>query len=47
MSPFFYFSFLQTGYFKILRGKDECGIESGIVAGMPKIANEAPKNVLL
>ena len=44
--PFFYFSFLQTGYFKILRGKDECGIESGIVAGMPKIADEAPKNVL-
>ena len=24
------------GYFWILRGKDECGIESGIVAGMPK-----------
>jgi len=23
-----------TGYFKILRGKDECGIEQGIVAGM-------------
>jgi cathepsin B len=24
------------GYFKILRGKDECGIEDGIVAGIPK-----------
>lgn len=36
----------DKGYFKILRGKDECGIESGIVAGMPKIADEAPKNVL-
>jgi len=24
------------GYFKILKGSDECGIESGIVAGMPK-----------
>ncbi|RMX42741.1 hypothetical protein pdam_00014169 [Pocillopora damicornis] len=37
----------KSGYFKILRGKDECGIESGIVAGMPKIADEAPMNVLL
>ena len=26
----------NNGYFKILRGKDECGIESGIAAGMPK-----------
>ncbi|XP_067941372.1 cathepsin B-like [Watersipora subatra] len=26
----------NKGYFKILRGKDECGIESGIAAGMPK-----------
>lgn len=26
----------DKGYFKILRGRDECGIESGIVAGMPK-----------
>lgn len=25
------------GYFKILRGVDECGIESSIVAGMPKV----------
>jgi len=24
------------GYFKILRGSDECGIESGVVAGLPK-----------
>lgn len=27
----------DKGFFKILRGSDECGIESGIVAGIPKI----------
>jgi len=27
----------DKGYFKILRGSDECGIESGIVAGLPKL----------
>ncbi|KAL3278272.1 hypothetical protein HHI36_013607 [Cryptolaemus montrouzieri] len=27
----------DKGYFKILRGKDECGIEDDIVAGIPKI----------
>lgn len=27
----------DKGTFKILRGKDECGIESGIVAGTPKL----------
>jgi len=26
----------ENGYFKIIRGRDECGIESGIVAGMAK-----------
>lgn len=26
----------NMGFFKILRGSDECGIESGIVAGLPK-----------
>jgi len=26
----------DQGYFKILRGNDECGIEDGIVAGIPK-----------
>ncbi|VDN04561.1 unnamed protein product [Thelazia callipaeda] len=26
----------ENGYFRILRGIDECGIESGIVAGIPK-----------
>jgi len=26
----------QQGFFLMLRGADECGIESGIVAGMPK-----------
>lgn len=27
----------DKGYFKILRGKDECGIEGEIAAGMPKM----------
>jgi len=27
----------DNGYFMILRGKDECGIEDGIVAGLPKL----------
>jgi len=27
----------DAGYFKILRGSNECGIESGIHAGMPKL----------
>lgn len=27
----------DKGFFKILRGSDECGIESGIVAGLPKL----------
>jgi cathepsin B len=27
----------DKGYFKILRGKNECGIEDGIVAGEPKV----------
>jgi len=27
----------DKGFFKILRGKDECGIEDGIVAGAPKL----------
>uniref|UniRef100_H2ZCH5 Cathepsin B n=1 Tax=Ciona savignyi TaxID=51511 RepID=H2ZCH5_CIOSA len=27
----------DKGYFKILRGNDECGIESSVVAGIPKI----------
>merc|ERR1719348_2710580 len=30
----------DKGTFKILRGEDHCGIESGVVAGMPKIAND-------
>ncbi len=25
----------NVGYFKIIRGQDECGIESGVVAGEP------------
>jgi len=28
----------DQGYFKIKRGNDECGIESSIVAGLPKLA---------
>jgi cathepsin B len=28
----------DNGFFKILRGKDECGIEDGIVAGAPKLS---------
>ena len=27
----------ENGYFRILRGNNECGIESGITAGLPKI----------
>ena len=27
----------DKGFFKILRGSDECGIESGIVGGAPKL----------
>lgn len=33
--------FSPQGYFKILRGQDECGIESQVVAGMPKFAEES------
>jgi len=29
----------DNGYFMILRGKDECGIEDGVVAGLPKISS--------
>lgn len=35
------FSFPFLGFFKIIRGKDECGIESGIVAGMPEQYSKA------
>jgi len=31
------FVFIYAGYFKILRGKDECGIEENGVAGEPKV----------
>lgn len=31
---FFFFSF-QDGYFKIVRGRNECGIEEEVVAGLP------------
>ena len=27
----------DQGFFKIARGSDECGIESGVVAGIPKL----------
>jgi cathepsin B len=29
----------DNGFFKIIRGQNECGIEGGIVAGMPKYSN--------
>jgi len=29
----------DDGYFMILRGKDECGIEDGVCAGLPKISS--------
>ncbi|EDO34588.1 predicted protein [Nematostella vectensis] len=31
----------DEGFFKIKRGNDECGIESGIVGGLPKFSVEA------
>ncbi|VDL68041.1 unnamed protein product [Nippostrongylus brasiliensis] len=27
----------ENGFFRIIRGLDECGIESGVVAGEPKL----------
>lgn len=33
----------DKGLFKILRGKDECGIESEVTAGLPKI-NHVKRN---
>ena len=27
----------DKGFFKIARGSDECGIEDGVVAGLPKL----------
>lgn len=27
----------EGGFFRILRGADECGIESGVVGGIPKL----------
>jgi len=27
----------DKGYFKILAGSDECGIESGVVGGLPRL----------
>lgn len=35
---YFVFVFAFAGYFKILRGQDECGIESQISAGEPKLS---------
>lgn len=34
----FLFFFAFAGFFKILRGQDECGIESQISAGEPKLS---------
>ena len=33
--PSFSYSCYSTGFFKILRGKNEVGIEAGVMAGMP------------
>jgi cathepsin B len=30
---------LQDGYFKIIRGNNECGIEEDVVAGLPSTKN--------
>uniref|UniRef100_A0A183EE89 Pept_C1 domain-containing protein n=1 Tax=Gongylonema pulchrum TaxID=637853 RepID=A0A183EE89_9BILA len=30
----------EDGYFRILRGADECGIESEIVAGIPRLSSK-------
>ena len=35
----------DNGFFKILRGKNECGIESGIVAGLPKVNWATPPQI--
>jgi cathepsin B len=32
----------QDGYFKIIRGTNECGIEEDVVAGMPSTKNMVP-----
>lgn len=32
-------SSVVLGFFKIIRGKDECGIESGVVAGLAEQYN--------
>lgn len=29
----------DNGYFRILRGKNECGVESGVSAGLPVVDN--------
>jgi cathepsin B len=31
----------DDGYFKIIRGKNECGIEEDVTAGMPSTKNMA------
>ena len=30
---------MQDGYFKIVRGSNECGIEEEVVAGLPSTKN--------
>lgn len=34
----------SSGFFKILRGENECGIESEIVAGLPKLSSSKKTN---
>lgn len=37
---------MQDGYFKILRGKNECGIEEDVVAGLPSSRNVAISSIV-
>lgn len=34
----------ENGFFKILRGSNECGIEAGVVAGIPKLSSKRIKH---
>jgi cathepsin B len=34
----------EDGFFRIVRGKDECGIESGAVGGLPDLSREHSPN---
>jgi len=42
INNFYWVNTFQDGYFKIIRGKNECGIEEDVVAGMPSTKNMVP-----